>query len=89
MKFANDIVWNNLNIIKYNYYKPLCFQLFTKTENSNTWPLIGQLFIPLMNFLKMYKTHTPGFNFLNIASFIVSFIILYIVINILIALISI
>ena len=77
MKCANDKIWNSLNIIKYNYYKPLCFQLFTETENSNTWPLIGKIFIPLMNFLKMDKTHNTGFFIFNIASFIISFIILY------------
>jgi hypothetical protein len=82
MKYANDSIWNSLNIIKYNYYKPLCFQLFGQTENSNTWPLIGKLFIPLMNYLKMNETHKIGFSVFNIASFVVSFIILYIVINI-------
>lgn len=83
MRCANDFIWNSLNIIKYHYYKPLCFQLFTATENSNTWPLIGKMFIPLMNYVKMDKTHRPGFDILNWASFICSFIIIYILFKIL------
>jgi hypothetical protein len=88
MKYANDLIWNSLNIIKYNYYKPLCFQLFGPTDNKNLWAT-GKIFVTLMNFLKMDITHIPGFNFLNIASFISSFIIIYIVINILLLLVSI
>lgn len=82
MTCANDFIWNNFNIIKYNYYKPLCFQLFTDTENSSTWPLIGKIFIPFMNYIKMDKTHRPGFDIFNIASYISSFIIIYILIKI-------
>ncbi len=74
---ANDLVWNDINIIKYTYYKPLCFQLLPHTENRNTWST-GKIFIPIIEFLKIDKIHTPGYTVLNILSFIVSFIILFI-----------
>jgi hypothetical protein len=54
MDVANDLVWNNINIIKYVYYKPLCFQILMPTENRSTWTT-GNIFIPLIEFLKVDK----------------------------------
>lgn len=61
----NDLIWNKFNIIKYKYYKPLCFQLYTYTENLKNWKLsnIAYLFIKLV---RLNKHHQPGFTILNI-----------------------
>ncbi len=79
MKIANDLLWNDINIIKYTYYKPLCFQILMPTENRNTWA--GSIFIPFIEFLKIDKFHYPGFTILNILSYLVSFIIILIFIK--------
>ena len=36
--WATDRIWYDLpNITVYRYHKPLCYQLFTRTENSTNW----------------------------------------------------
>ncbi len=79
----NDMIWNNLNIIKYSYYKPLCFQILLKTENRDAW-ITGKISVPLYEFFNLHKTHEPGYTVLNILSFIVSFIIIFIFIKLII-----
>lgn len=73
---SNDVLWLNLPIIKYIYYKPLCFQLFERTENSKNWICSEQLF-KIINFVKLDKIHAPAYNIMNIISFIISFHLIY------------
>jgi len=51
-----DILYNNINIIKYSYYKPLCFQLFPLTENSHSW-CFSKLCRFLINLINLDKSH--------------------------------
>ena len=74
---ANDTIWNNLNIIKYNYYKPLCFQLFEDTENRNNW-IAKDIIVYIYELLKLHKSHNPGYFIFNIISHIISFHLIYI-----------
>jgi hypothetical protein len=69
-----DISWNDVSVIKYAYYKPLCFQLFKKTENWDFSNLITKL-IQLINLDKYYQ---PGYKIINIISYVISFHFLYI-----------
>ena len=73
---ANDMIWNNLNIIKYNYYKPLCFQLFENTENRNNW-IAKDIVIYILELLKLHKSHDPGYSIFNITSYVISFHLIY------------
>ncbi len=52
----NDLIMNKFNIIRYGYYKPLCFQIFTETENRQTWKF-KKLCVFFINLFKMGKTH--------------------------------
>jgi len=76
-KQSNDVLWLNLSIIKYIYYKPLCFQLFERTENSKNWIFSEQVF-KMIYFFKLDKNNYPGYHIGNIISYIVSFHIIYI-----------
>lgn len=70
-----DNVWNQLDIIKYKYYKPICFQTFPITENIKNWPLstIAIFFIKKIN---LDKNHQPGYTIINILGYIIPIIIL-------------
>ncbi len=70
-----DNIWNKLDILKFKYYKPICFQTFPITENIKNWPF-SKLAIFFINILNLDKLHKPGFTLLNIFSYIVPFIIL-------------
>lgn len=78
-----DLDWNDINIIKYIYYKPLCFQKFPQTENRSAWPL-SSIIVPLLELLKLDKMHQPGYNILNILSKIISHMIFCFIIIILV-----
>jgi hypothetical protein len=68
LKRANDKVWLDLNIIKYTYYKPLCFQ----TINKN---IFGKV-------IKLFKLNTNNsYKIFNIISFIISFHLIYLFLN--------
>ncbi len=71
-----DGVWNDLSIIKYSYYKPLCFQLCEETENRNTsWGKLCNFIniLPeIVKLLKLDKKYQPGFMICNIISFLIS-----------------
>ncbi len=83
IKTSNDLYWNKLNIIKYSYYKSLCYQLFVKTENRQTWKFI-EVLVYFIDLLQLDKTHQPGYSIGNIFNYIVSFHIIYLILNILI-----
>ena len=80
IKIQNDLFWNKLDIIKYTYYKPICFQLYPKTENRKNWKLsaIADFFI---NLIKLDVKHQPGYIIGNISSYIVSFYIIYLIVK--------
>ena len=69
-----------IDIIKYTYYKPICFQLYPKTENRKNWKLsaIADFFI---NLIKLDVKHQPGYIIGNISSYIVSFYIIYLIVK--------
>jgi hypothetical protein len=71
-----DLIWNDLSIIKYSYYKQLCFQLFEQTPNRENW-FLSKYLIQLHSLLKLDKYHQPGYKLLNIVSFIISFHLIY------------
>ena len=77
---AYDEYWNKFNIIKYKYYKPICFQLFVETENRKSWP-VANFTINLVKLLNMDNSHKPGFYIINYVSYIILFIFLIILIK--------
>jgi hypothetical protein len=76
-------VFTNIHCQQYMYYKPLCYQLFTNTENKKYW-----LYLPLLsdlnNFYKkrflLDKQVEPGYTYYYWFSFIFLFFIIFIVI---------
>ena len=75
---AYDEYWNNIFIIKYKYYKPLCFQLFVETENRKKWPFANFAII-MVKLLKMDETHKPGFTILTILPYILLIILILLI----------
>jgi hypothetical protein len=74
----HDININNNQIIKYGYYKPLCFQLFPKTENQKQWPVLKVTF-KLLNLLNLDTNHEPGWKIIyNLNNYVWIFVILII-----------
>jgi hypothetical protein len=71
-----DIIWNDLSIIKYSYYKQVCFQLCEQTPNRDNW-IFSNYMVKIISFLKLDKYHQPGYKLLNIVSFIISFHLIY------------
>lgn len=85
-----DITWNNINIIKYKYYKCLCFQTHPITDNilsidSDDQPgfrktqIIVKLYVYFINKLKLYnKENAKNFyNTNNINFYIISYSLLF------------
>ena len=80
-----------LNLFSYrmNYKKPLCVQTVPVTENSKTWPKIGQFYMKMLRLLLKIDKKEYVFNaykkiyIFNKIIFIISLIILYIIIYIL------
>ena len=72
----NDLIWLDLSIIKYNYYKHLCFQIFESTENRNNW-ILNNYMIKIIKLLNLDKSHLPGYSILNIISLIISIHLLF------------
>lgn len=68
--WATDRIWNEFqHITLYRYYKPLCYQLFTRTENSRNWgqsPILKEFMysITMLKYkiLGMDKSPQPGFD---------------------------
>ena len=74
-----DEYWNKLEIIKYKYYKPFCYQLFYKTENSSSWPF-SKFALYMSTILGLDRKPQPGFMITNIFFNILSFIIFIIIV---------
>ena len=71
-----DNIWNDINIIKYTYYKAICFQTFPLTENIKNWPA-SKLAIFFINLVSLDKRHQPGFNIMYIINILPFIIILF------------
>jgi len=76
---------------KYVYYKCLCYQLFTETENSKYWnishPILhffAKIFINLIKILKLNKQVEPGYSILYTISQSIIFILAIILIAIIV-----
>ena len=72
-KHNPDLYWNKMGIIKYKYYKPLCFQLFPSTSTQKDWE-VPKWFLKFAVFsikmLKLDVSYQPGFSILNIIGYI-------------------
>jgi hypothetical protein len=87
-----DWLWNDRNIIKYTYRKPVCFQTFPDTDNRKTWKsntsglLIYLLKFEnfLINLLKFDKNHQPGYYIANVFNRTLSALIFAIIIFVII-----
>jgi len=84
-KYNPDLYWNKINIIKYKYYKPLCFQIFPTTASQKDW-VVPKWFLKFAIFsikiLKLDKHYQPGFTILNIMGYlplIILFINIYVI----------
>lgn len=60
----------------YNYYKPVCFQIFPETDNQKEW-FLSALMIFLVKLIFLDKQHQPGFTIIYIVSYIMSFLLLF------------
>lgn len=71
LKTANDKVWLDLNIIKYTYYKPLCYQ---KCQGLN-------IFNKVIESFNLNKNPSVCYKIFNIISLIISFHLIYLFLN--------
>jgi hypothetical protein len=76
MHCRNDSIWNNINIIKYKYSYPLCYQLFPPTENQQHWINIFFKFSIIL--FKLDKSYYPGFQIFNYILYIIIIIFIFI-----------
>jgi hypothetical protein len=53
---------NASNPYTYNYYKPICYQLFPMTENKKEWGYEGSLINFSINILKLDQQCEPGYS---------------------------
>ena len=77
---------NRFNINKFSYYRPLCYQLFPVTENSNNWfsKNINLIIRKIIILLKLDIQCEPGYTIcyiLSISIIFIIFIILYLIIK--------
>jgi hypothetical protein len=77
-------LYNNFNSIRYIYNKPLCYQLFPDTENSNNWEKnfcnLGYIIKLFYKKLKLDIQPEPGYTFFyNFSKYILLCIILIII----------
>jgi hypothetical protein len=81
-------IWQNFNTKKYMFHRPVCYQLFPKTENQKGWlsgylPEFIQSFfyifiiLPFFNSLALDKSIEPGYPlFYSLSSWVSGFIVL-------------
>jgi hypothetical protein len=81
-----DEYWNKFEIKKYKYYKAICYQIFYKTENTETWPF-KNFALFMSKLLKLDHKPQPGFSIANILFYIVSGIIFSLLLLIIVLLI--
>lgn len=68
-------IFNNSFVTKYMYSKPLCYQLFPRTENSKYWGfqnpiffLLGKMIFFIYQLFGLNKNIEPGYSFFYIFS---------------------
>jgi hypothetical protein len=78
------------NIPRYMYYKPLCYQLVTRTENSDNWGkhnifmyYLGKLLKFIFKLLRLDTQIEPGYSFFYYFSILFAFVILMVAIYLL------
>jgi len=75
-------IYTVLNCLKYNYYEPLCYQLFPVTENSKYWSnkyfMSGDISKFLLKKMNLDKSVKPGYPFFYAFSKILFYIIVII-----------
>jgi len=79
-------IYNFLNSRRYVYYRPLCYQLFPITENSQNWGkdnyiiyLLSKVTRSIFNLYKLDKQIEPGYTFFYFFSKIFFFLILFLI----------
>lgn len=63
MEITNESIFNNQNINKIMYYIPLCYQLFTETEDSKNsifMYYISKIIREIIKLFNLYKSVEPG-----------------------------
>lgn len=69
---GHDIWFNKILDKKFFYYKPLCYQKFSYTENSNKWQT--NFVRRFLNLLKLDKKVQPGWTILYLTFYILHFL---------------
>jgi hypothetical protein len=70
----------NMTFPRYGYYRPLCYQVFSMTENQKNWASIAQFTtIPLYKLMKLDKKPEPGFTIMYKISQVTILIILFVI----------
>ncbi len=64
-----DELWIDTYLKKYSYYKPICFQLVTETDNSKNWSLY-LLCKYLIKITKLDKNHKAYYSITYLCTFI-------------------
>jgi hypothetical protein len=80
-------IYMNMNMNRYMYYKPLCYQLFPNTENSKNW-INGKFYLGILQFFNLDRTPEPGTSYIYILAKIFSFILFLFIILIIYILLS-
>jgi len=85
-----DDLCNMYNTHKYSYYKPLCYQLFNNTENSNYWGGDNKINIIIVKIIKylfqlcnLNISPEPGFSYFYFLAKLIFYIILILLIGLL------
>ena len=58
--------YTNFNFTNYMFYEPLCYQLFSNTENKKNWVyvfLFSDIFYGFLNYLGLDRNVEPGYSF--------------------------
>ena len=78
--------WDTYNVSShtcYTFYKPLCYQLITNTENQQNWGKYGKytryfnqtkLILPIIKFLKLDTKPEPGYSLIYFTAKLLYFI---------------
>ena len=75
----NDQLWNDISLIKYSYYKPICFQLFPITENCKNWSSYwyASYLIKITKLDKSHKSYYKLTSFFTFTSYLIILFVLY------------
>lgn len=81
-------IYLRFNAMKYTYYKPLCYQLFPETDNSNNWGTViginyNTIYQPFIHYFELDKK-IDGYKYFYIFSKILTMVLLLIIIYLII-----